>query len=103
MAGLQKAMVIIHDVSGDITILAGIWYLTVHLKRVWRMWRRVLQRWSGYVTVAIFGAAAGTGIYGQIYPMPAESVPGFVHIVTAIAAVVVGCFHGGYGLRRKMR
>src|SRR5688500_20370870 len=49
MESLQRAFVLIHDVSGDLTLIAGAWYLTVHLKRVWRMWRRVLQRWSGYI------------------------------------------------------
>lgn len=103
MESLQKGMVVTHDLSGDLTIACSIWYLTIHLKRVWRMWRRVLQRWSGYVAVAIWVAAAGTGIYGQLEPMPAESVMGIIHIVSAVAAVVLGCFHGGYGLRRKLR
>ena len=101
MEALQKAMVLIHDVSGDLTLVAGAWYLTVHLKRVWKMWRRVLQRWSGYVAVAIFACAGGTGIYGQLYPMPNDSAIGILHIISAIAAVVLGCFHGGYGLRKK--
>jgi hypothetical protein len=101
MEALQTAMVWIHDVSGDLTLLAGAWYLTIHLKRVWRMWRRVLQRWSGYVAVGIFALAGGTGIYGQLYPMPDDSPAGIMHIISSIAAVVLGCFHGGYGLRRK--
>jgi hypothetical protein len=103
MESLQQPLVLIHDVSGDLTLVAGAWYLTIHLKRVWRMWRRVLQRWSGYFAVAVFAAASITGIYGQLYPMPAESPAGFLHIVSSIAAVVLGCFHGGYGLRRKLR
>ena len=103
MEALQTAMVWIHDASGDVTLAAGAWYLAVHLKRVWRMWKRVLQRWSGYVAVAIFAIAGGTGIYGQLYPMPSDSTLGVLHIVSSIAAVVLGCFHGGYGLRRKLR
>jgi hypothetical protein len=103
MEGLQTAMVVTHDVSGDLTLAATAWYLAIHLKRVWRMWRRVLQRWSGYFAVAVFAGSGVTGIYGQLYPMPAESVMGIVHIVSSIAAVVIGCFHGGYGLRRKLR
>jgi hypothetical protein len=103
MESLQQAFVLMHDVSGDLTLVAGAWYLTIHLKRVWRMWRRVLQRWSGYVAVLIFALAAGTGVYGQLYPMPAESIAGITHIIASIAAVVLGCFHGGYGLRRKLR
>lgn len=103
METLQQAMARIHEVSGDVTLAAGAWYLAVHLKRVWRMWRRVLQRWSGYVAIGIFAVAGGTGIYGQLYPMPSDSTLGVVHILTSIAAVVLACFHGGYGLRRKLR
>ncbi len=103
METFQRSMVVVHDVSGDLTVVAGVWYLAIHLKRVWRMWRRVLQRWSGYFAVGVWSVAAGTGIYGQIYPMPTESVMGVLHVVTAIAVVVLGCFHGGYGLRRKFR
>jgi hypothetical protein len=96
-------MVLVHDASGDVTLAAGAWYLFIHLKRVWRMWRRVLQRWSGYFAVLVWVVAGGTGIYGQLEPMPSTSTAGLVHIVSSIAAVVLGCFHGGYGLRRKMR
>jgi hypothetical protein len=103
MEALQTAMIWIHDASGDLTLIAGTWYLAIHLKRVWRMWRRVLQRWSGYIAVLVFGAAGGTGVYGQLYPMPSESTMSTIHVISAIAAVVLACFHGGYGLRRKLR
>jgi hypothetical protein len=103
LEALQSGMVLVHDASGDVTLAAGAWYLFIHLKRVWRMWRRVLQRWSGYFAVLVWVVAGGTGIYGQLEPMPSTSTAGLVHIVSSIAAVVLGCFHGGYGLRRKMR
>src|SRR5688572_23558324 len=89
MQSLQTAMVWIHDVTGDITLIAGAWYLAIHLKRVWRIWRRVLQRWSGYVAVLIFALAGGTGVYGQLYPMPSESTMSTIHVISAIAAVVL--------------
>ena len=56
---------------------------------------------TSWVQTTVPAAMSGTGIYGQLYPMPAESFAGITHIIASIAAVVLGCFHGGYGLRRK--
>ena len=98
-----RGMVIVHDVTGDLTILAGAWYLTIHLKRTWRMWRRVLQRWSGYAAVAVWIVAAVTGVYGQIAPMPSGSTMSTIHAISATALVIIGCVHGGYGLRRYFK
>ena len=103
LESLQRIMVIIHDVSGDLTLVFGAWYLSVHLKRVWRMRRLLLQRWSGLFAVAVWCLAGGTGIYGQIWPMPSDSPVGLTHMISSIVAVVLGCFHGGYGLRRRFR
>lgn len=94
------SMVVIHDITGDLTIVAAVWYLTIHLKRTWRMWRRVLQRWSGYVSVLVWGAAAVTGVYGQFVEMPSGSTMSTLHAISATAAVVLTCVHSGYGLRR---
>ncbi|MEQ9502642.1 MAG: hypothetical protein RIT81_37570 [Deltaproteobacteria bacterium] len=96
-------MIVVHDISGDLAIVVGGWYLWLHLKRTWRMWRRVLQRWSGYITVLVWLVAAGTGVYGQFVPMPSGSTISTIHVISAIALVALGCFHSGYGLRRYFK
>ncbi len=96
-------MVVVHDLSGDLALVVGGWYLWIHLKRTWRMWRRVLQRWSGYVAVLVWIVAAATGIYGQLVPMPSGSTMSTIHIVSAVALVASGCFHAAYGLRRYFK
>ena len=102
-AAIRREMIVVHDVSGDLTLLAGALYLRHHLVRTWRMWRRVLSRFTGYLAVLVLAVAGGTGIYGQFYDMPSDSWPGMLHIGFAIASLVLACFHGGYGLRHRFR
>lgn len=100
LEAIRRGMIIVHDISGDITIVAAVWYLSIHLKRTWRMWRYVLSRWTGYVALTVWAVVAVTGVYGQIFDMPTESVMSWIHIASSAIAVVIVCFHGGYGLRR---
>lgn len=100
---LQPWMVILHDVSGDLSIPFGIAYLWVHLKRVWRMKRRTASRWSGYFSVGFWSIAAATGIYGQFAVMESGSTTSTIHLVASIALVVIVCFHGAWGLRPKLK
>lgn len=100
MRSIMTAMIWTHDLSGDFAILSAVYYLSIHLKKVWRMWRMVLSRWTGYVAVVVWLIAAGTGVYGQFVEMSTETTVGMIHVISSIAAVVIASVHGGYGLRR---
>ena len=100
MRSVMRVMMWTHDLSGDFTILSAVYYLSVHLKKVWRMWRMVLSRWTGYVAVTVWLVAATTGVYGQFIEMSTATTVGLVHAISSIAAVVLASIHGGYGLRR---
>ncbi len=103
LQAVRRAMILMHDLSGDLMILSGAVYLWIHLKRVWRMWRMKLSRWSGYVAVAVWIIAAVTGVYGQIWDMKSGSDAWTIHTISSVALVVLACFHGGYGLRRRFQ
>lgn len=103
MKVVRDAMVLTHDVSGDLTIAAAVVYLWLHLKRTWRMWRFKLSRRSGYVAVAAWLTSGATGVYGQLTPMPAESPIGLVHMFSSVIAIVLASAHAYMGLKRHFR
>ncbi len=103
LQSVRSAMIVVHDLSGDLLVVAGVWYLWIHLARTWRMKKRHLSRWSGYVAVLLWIVAAATGVFGQLVAMPSGSTPSTLHAISGIALLVLGCFHGAYGLRRYFR
>ena len=102
LASVRQAMIWLHDIAGDLMVVAGAIYLWIHLKRTWRMRKLGLSWWTGIVTIAVFVVVAATGIYGQVEPMPSGSTLSTLHSVSTIALLALACFHGGYGLRRRL-
>jgi hypothetical protein len=96
---IRRGLIIAHDVIGDLLVAVAIAYFIVHLARTWRMKKRVVSRWTGYVAITAFAIAAVTGIYGQVADMPSGSAASWVHAISSLALVVLACFHGAWGLR----
>jgi hypothetical protein len=90
-------------VSGDLLLLAAAAYLWIHLQRTWRLTRLAVSWASGVSAALVLAVVGGTGIYGQLAPMPSGSGPSTVHAVTGLAVVGLACFHGAFGLRRRIR
>ena len=64
---------------------------------------KTLSPWATLlIIVALFLAVAATGVYGQLAPMPSGSLLSTVHSVGSVALVALACFHGAYGLRRRL-
>lgn len=103
LEAVRTAMIWAHDAAGDLLIATSVLYLALHLPRTWRMWKRVLSRWSGYAAVLILVVAAGSGLYGQLVGLDPEGWVWQAHIVGSIAWVVLGSFHAAVGLRRRWR
>jgi hypothetical protein len=97
------AIVVVHNLSGDLLVLAGVAYLIVHLRRTWRMRGRALSRWTGYAAVAGWTIAGLTGIYGQAQPIPSGSTLSSLHVLSSLALIVLACFHGAWGFIRRER
>jgi hypothetical protein len=93
----------VHDISGDLLLVGGVFYLVAHLRKTWRMKRLKISRWTGYFAVASWLVAGGTGIYGQIYPMASRSTISWVHALASLALIVLACFHGAWGFFRRSR
>lgn len=92
-----------HDVSGDLMIAAAVVYLWIHLKRTFGLKKRAVSTWTGYLSVAFVTVLSVTGVYGQIEPLEPGSALHWAHLVCAVIATVLGCFHGVHGLRRRLR
>jgi hypothetical protein len=103
LAAGRPALLLMHDVSGDLAVIASLVYLWLHLKRTWPIKKLALSRYSGMLTVAAWTAVAGTGIYGQLAPLAPETTAYDVHTWTSVAVIALACFHGANGLRRKIR
>jgi hypothetical protein len=103
VGALRTATVWSHEITGDLTLGVLVWYLVVHLGRVWRMKRRQLSKWTGYASAGLWALAGGTGLYGQFVALTAGEAPWLVHLASSVALIVVVCFHGAWGLRPKMR
>ncbi len=93
--------VLIHELTGDGAVLLSACYLVVHLARVWRLKRRRVSRWSAWAALALWVVAAGTGVYGQFAPLPAGSPEWLAHVAGSLAALIVACFHGIWGVRPR--
>ena len=100
LRGLRPALRLMHEASGDLLIGAGTFYLVLHLRRTWRMWRRTLSRWTGTVALACLVLSSLTGLYGQLQVL-ADSSVWWAHVVSSIGLVVLACLHGAYGLRHR--
>lgn len=103
LAAIRRPMLLIHDLSGDLSIVALIGYLVVHLRRVWKIKHQTDSRWSGYLAVALWSIAGLTGIYGQIWPLERGSTAYLLHLATAITLIGASGIHGGLGYRRRLR
>lgn len=100
---VRRTLVLLHDLSGDLGLAVGLAYLVVHLRRVFRMKRRIVSRGSGYVAASMLVVTSATGAYGQILDMPSGTPISTIHLITSLALVVLACFHGAWGLRTKPR
>lgn len=103
LRAVRGPLVVAHDVSGDLMLIAAVVYLWVHLRRTWPMKKWRVSRWTGIVTVAILCVVGASGIYGQLAPMPSGSALSLAHVIAAVALVALACFHGAHGLRRRLR
>lgn len=103
LGAVRGALVVLHDLSGDLLLIAGVLYLSAHLRRTWRMKRRPVSKWSGYAAVLAWITSGATGIYGQLAPMPSGSSQSVVHGIASLALVVIACFHGAWGFLRPAR
>jgi hypothetical protein len=103
LESVRQVMIWTHDLSGDLLIAIVVLYLALHLPRTWRMWKRVLSRWSGYVAVLILAVAAGSGLYGQLVVLEPNTMIWQAHLVGSVAWVVLGSFHAAVGLRRRWK
>ena len=103
MAPIRDEMVLVHDVSGDLMIVATIVYLWVHLKRTFGLKKRPISTWTGYTVVSVMAILYGTGVWGQVDVMTSGGALHGTHLFTAVIVIMVGCFHGVFGLRRRLR
>lgn len=103
LRAIRAPLIFIHDLSGDLLILAVLAYLWLHLHRTWKLRRLALSWWTGLASVLVFALVALTGIYGQLAPMPSGSLPSTAHLLGGLAVVALACFHGAHGLRRRIR
>jgi len=103
MAPIRGEMVLVHDVSGDLMIVVTFWYLWVHLKRTFGLKKRAVSTWTGYTVVSVMAILYGTGVWGQIEEMAAGTPLHGTHLATAVIVIMVGCFHGVFGMRRRLR
>jgi hypothetical protein len=101
MASLNPALVVLHDVSGDAAVLVSGLYLMVHLPRTWSMKRRAISRWSGFAALAVWIVAAATGVWGQVQDLSAVAALWWAHLISSLATVIIGCFHGVWGYRPR--
>jgi hypothetical protein len=103
LAAIERPMVWLHDISGDIAILVTGLYLFNHLQRTWRMKKAKLSRYSGIFVVGIWCVGGATGIYGQFAPLVESSWPWRLHFVTCLASIIIVCFHGAWAYRPRKR
>lgn len=103
LAPIRGPLLLLHDLSGDAALIALFVYLVVHLRRVWRIKRQRDSRWTGYLAVALWLLAGGTGLYGQIFVLESGTLAYRLHLITAIALIGASGIHGGLGYRRRLR
>ena len=103
LKAIRAPLIVVHDISGDLSLVAAVVYLWIHLKRTWKLGKLALSWWTGLSTATLLSMVGATGIYGQIVEMPWGSWPATMHIVGGIAVIALACFHGAYGLRRRIR
>lgn len=98
---LTGPMIVVHDLSGDLAIVVSGLYLMNHLARTWRIKRQKLSRTSGLVVVGLWAVASVTGIYGQLLSLDEGTWPWRLHFVSALATIVLVCFHGAWAFRPR--
>lgn len=103
LAAVRQPLVYLHDLSGDLLILAVIVYLLVHLRRTLKLWALALSWWTGLLSVAALVVVGLTGVYGQLWPMPSGEVVWVVHVAGGLLVTASACSHSAYGLRRRIR
>ena len=98
---ILRPMIWLHDASGDLAVLLSGVYLNIHLRRVWRMKKQKTNRYSGLLLVGIWGLCALTGAYGHVFELKDSLILYRIHYITAVATIVVVCFHGAWAYRPR--
>lgn len=96
---LRASVLLAHDVSGDLAVLASLGYLWLHLGRVWGLRRKALSWRTGLIGLGLWAVASLTGIYGQFRPLADSYALWLAHAVASVAFILLACFHGLWGLR----
>jgi hypothetical protein len=100
LSAWRSGIVIVHEVSGDVTAAFLVVYLVVHLARAWRMSaQRPVSWWSGLLAMVSWGVATVTGVIGQFTSLDASPALWWMHAIASFVAAASACFHVAKGFR----